>query len=145
MFYVFRTNILNWTKAIFENIDLVELNMILCVIHNFYDAKLYKLTSAIVTQLKMNVFINKSNKQTSIKNISQVDIFIKAMSSVWIINIYQFYAKRVNSKIDWIYVYKIKFTNEKKMQNFKQKIIEIHFDCVIIDEVHVIRTLNNDF
>ena len=38
---------------------------------------------------------------------------------------------------------KIKFTNEKKMQNFEQKIIEVYFDCVIIDEIHIIRTSDN--
>ena len=31
------------------------------------------------------------------------------------------------------------------MQNFEQKIIEIYFDCVIIDKIHVIRTSDNDF
>ena len=51
----------------------------------------------------------------------------------------------MNSKIDWIYVYKVKFTNERKMQNFEQKIIEVYFDCVIIDEIYIIRILNNDF
>ena len=35
--------------------------------------------------------------------------------------------------------------NEKKMQNFEQKIIEIHFDYVIIDEIYMIRTSDNDF
>ena len=145
MFYAFKTNILNWTKTIFENVNLVELDVIVCVIHNFYDATSYELTFAIVIRLKINAFINKSNKWSSIKNTSQVNIFIKAIFSVWIINIYQCYTKRVSSKIDWIYVYKIKFTNERKIQNFEQKIIEIHFDCVIIDEVHMIWTSNNEF
>ena len=98
-----------------------------------------------VTRLKMNVFINKLNKRTSVKNILQVNIFMKINFSVWIISIYYFYAKRMNLKIDWIHVYKIKFTNEKKMQNFEQKIIKIYFDCVIINEIHMIRTSNNNF
>ena len=67
IFYVLETNISNWTRIIFENVDLVELDVILCVIHNFYDTILYELTSAIITWLKMNAFINKLNKWTSIK------------------------------------------------------------------------------
>ena len=145
MFYILKTNISNWAKVIFKNVDLVELDMILYVIYNFYDATLYELTSAIITWLKMNIFMNKSNKWILVKDISQVNIFTKTSFFIWIINIYQFYAKRVNSKIDWTYVYKVKFTNEKKMQNFKQKIIKVHFDCIIIDEIHVIRTSDNDF
>ena len=149
MFYAFKTNISNWTKIFFENVDLVELDVILCIIHNFYDVISYKLTSAIVIQLKMNlkmnVFMNKSNKRTLIKDTSQVNIFMKTSFFVWIINIYQFYAKRMNSKIDWIYVYKIKFTNEKKMQNFEQKILNVHFDYIIIDKIYMIRTSNSDF
>ena len=31
------------------------------------------------------------------------------------------------------------------MQNVEQKIIEIHFDYIIINETHMIRTSNNDF
>ena len=77
IFYVFKMNISNWAKAIFANVDFVELNVILCVIYNFYDAILYELTSAIVIQLKMNAFINKLNKRTSVKDTLQVDIFIK--------------------------------------------------------------------
>ena len=49
MFYVFKANISNWAKAIFENVDFVKLDVILYVIHNFYDATSYELTSAIVT------------------------------------------------------------------------------------------------
>ena len=71
--------------------------------------------------------MNKSNKRALVKDTSQVDIFMKTNFFIWIINIYQFHAKRVNSKINWIYIYKIKFTNEKKMQNFEQKIIEVYF------------------
>ena len=145
MFYVLKTNIPNWTKVIFENVNLVKLNVILYVIHNFYDATSYEWTFVIVIQMKMNAFMNKSNKRTLIKSTSQVNIFTKASFFVRIIKIYKFYAKRMSSKIDWIYVYKIKFTNEKKLQNFEQKIIEFHFDCVIIDEVHVIRISNSDF
>ena len=100
IFYIFKTNILNWTKTIFENVDLVELDVILCVIHNFYNITLYELTSVIVTRLKMNAFMNMSNKRALVKNILQVNIFMKTSFFVWIINIFQFYAKRVNSKID---------------------------------------------
>ena len=77
MFYAFKTNISNWTRIIFENIDLVELDVTLDVIHNFYNITLYELTFVIVTRLKMNVFMNKLNKRASVKNISQVDIFTK--------------------------------------------------------------------
>ena len=145
MFYAFKANISNGTKTIFKNVDLVEFDVILCVIHNFYDAILYELTPVIVIWLKMNAFMNKLDKRTSVKNISQIDIFTKASFSVWIINVYQFYVKRVNSKTDWTHVYKIKFMNERKMQNFEQKIIEIYFDCVIIDKVYIIRTSDSDF
>ena len=100
MFYALKTNILNWTKTISGNVDFVELDVILCVIHNFYDITLYELMSVIITQLKMNAFINKSNKRTLVKSISPVDIFTKRSFSVWIISIYQFHAKRVNSKIN---------------------------------------------
>ena len=82
MFYVFKANIPNWTKIIFENIDLVEFDVILCVIHNSYDAISYELTFVIVTWLKINIFMNKSNKLTSIKDISQIDIFTKTNSFV---------------------------------------------------------------
>ena len=60
----------------FRKIDFAELDLILYIIHNFYNATSYKLTPAIVTQLKMNAFMNKLNKRASVKNISQVDIFI---------------------------------------------------------------------
>ena len=70
---------------------------------------------------------------------------MKTSFFISIINNYQFYAKRVNSKIDRIHIYKIKFTNKRKMQNFEQKIIEVYFDCIIINEIHVIRISNNDF
>ena len=82
MFYALKTNIPNWTKTILENVDFVELNVILCVIHNFYDATSYELTSVIVIRLKMSAFMNKSNERTSVKDISQVDIFTKTNFSV---------------------------------------------------------------
>ena len=88
MFYVFKANISNWTRTIFENVNFVELNVILYIIHNFYNATLYELTSVIVTRLKMSAFINKSNKRISVKNISQVNIFTKTSFFIWIINIY---------------------------------------------------------
>ena len=66
-----------WMKAIFENAHLVELDVILYVIRNFYDAILYELMSIIVTQLKINAFINKSDKRASVKNTLQINIFIK--------------------------------------------------------------------
>ena len=69
-------------KTIFENIDLVEFDMILYIVHNFYDAISYELTFAIITRLKMNAFINKLNKQTLIKNILQVDILTKTSSFI---------------------------------------------------------------
>ena len=77
MFYVLKTNISNWMKRIFENVDLVELDVISYIIHNFYDAISYKLTSVIVTRLKINVFMNKSNKRALIKDTLQVNIFTK--------------------------------------------------------------------
>ena len=55
-------------KIIFENVDLVELDVILYVIHNFYNATLYELTSAIVIRLKINAFMNKLNKRALIKD-----------------------------------------------------------------------------
>ena len=145
IFYIYKVNISNWTRAIFKNFNRVELDVILCVIYKFYNTTLWELTSAIVTRLKISVFINKLNKRASVKDKLQVGIFIKTNFFVYIINIYQFYEKRMNSKINWIYVYKIKFTNERKMQNFEQKIIEIYFDYIIIDEIYIIRTSNNNF
>ena len=62
MFYAFKVNISNKTKVIFKNVDLVELDVTLYIIYNFYNATLYELISAIVTRLKMNVFINKLNQ-----------------------------------------------------------------------------------
>ena len=88
MFYIFKANISNWTKSFFNNVDLVELDVILYVIYNFYNAISYELTSAIVIRLKMNAFMNKLNKRALIKDILQVDIFTKTSFFIWIINIY---------------------------------------------------------
>ena len=57
-------------RIIFKNVDLVEFDVILDIIHNFYDATSYELTFVIVIRLKINAFMNKSNKRTLVKNIS---------------------------------------------------------------------------
>ena len=100
MFYASKINIFNWIKNIFNEIDFVELDLTLTIIHNSYNNTSYHLTFVIVVSLKINAFIQKLNNWASITSASQIDIFMKTNFSVWIISIYQFYAKQVNSKID---------------------------------------------
>ena len=80
MFYALKANIPNWAKKISENLNLVKFN--LYVIYNFYDTTSYELTSAIITRLNMNAFMNRLNKRALIKSISQVNIFTKVSFSV---------------------------------------------------------------
>ena len=77
MFYVLKTNIFNEIKNISDEIDFVELDLTLTIIHNFYNDTSYHLTSVIVVSLKINTFIQKSNNRALIMNASQVDIFTK--------------------------------------------------------------------